>query len=117
MAVKTELADIALISDSFTEFCGSLFEWINPDESEIRRAIRDDNVDVLKSLLPEDIEFTDEYGRTMMENAAISNSTEVILFLYEKGATLRNALFYAEMNAEFFKEHKRAVEFIKSLKK
>ncbi len=116
MAVKTDLADLTLLSDSFTEFCDSLFKWINPDESEILRAIREDNVGILKSFLPEDIESEDEYGRTMIENAAICNSTGVILFLYEKGAMLKNALFYAEKNAEFFKEHKRAVELIKSLK-
>lgn len=111
--------NITLIADSFTKFLESLFEWVDPNETEILKALKKDDVARLKSLLPEnaDLEEEDQYGRTVIENAACANATNVIQYLYGRGAKLRNALKFAEKNAEFFEEHKRSVKLIKLLRK
>ncbi len=111
--------NITLIADSFTQFLDNLFEWVDPNETEIQKALKKNDVSNLKSLLPEDadLEEEDQYGRTMIENAAIHNATNIIQYLYDRGTKLRNALKFAEMNEEFFEEHKHSVELIKSLMK
>jgi len=109
--------NITLIANSFNEFLDGLFEWQNPFETEIMKALKKDDTALLEKLLPEDVdlEAEDEFGRTVIENAACANATNCIQYLFSSGATLRNALKLAEKNAEFFEEHKRSVELIKSL--
>ena len=109
---------VKILSESFNEFMDSLFEWIDPEETEIGRIIRTNDIDGLKSLIASgfDIETLDEYDRTPIENASISAKNDIIKLLFETGANLRSALEIAQKNAEFFEEHKSTVELIKQLK-
>jgi hypothetical protein len=109
---------VKLISESFNDFLNSLFEWIDPEETEIERIIRTNDIDGLRSLIASgfDIETVDEYNRTPIEKAAISAKNDIINVLYEMGANLRCSLEIAQENAEFFEEHKSTVELIKQLK-
>ena len=105
------------LANSFSQFLNSLFHWDNPKETEIQKAIKNDDVTTLVKLLPINIDFEDENGNTMLEYAAIHNSLKSIDLLHEKGAKLGDALKYAEENAEFFLENQKAVEKIKLLYK
>jgi cell wall assembly regulator SMI1 len=109
---------VKLISESFNEFLNSLYEWIDPEETEIERIFRTNDIDGLKSLLASgfDIETLDENDRTPIERAAVSAKNDIIKFLYEAGANLRSSLEIAQKNAEFFEKHKSTVELIKQLK-
>ena len=115
--VNCDCNDLILLANSFKELVDSLFEWNNQDETDLEKAIKDDDVIYLDILISEgyDIEKMDGYGRTIIENAAINNSQKIIKYIHSKGAKLRNSLKYAEQNAEFFEEHKVTVELIKSL--
>ncbi len=112
-------APMKLLSDTFGDFLISLYNWKNPNEREIEKAIKSDDVNLLNSILSAqyDLEEEDEFGRTMIENAAIHNSLGIIQYLYGNGASLRDSLKYAKQNAEFFEEHKKAVSLIISLEK
>jgi hypothetical protein len=116
---RPSFRNIRRLADSFGTFVGALYQWADPDETAIERAIKKDDVEHLQKLLPKgaDLEYKDEYGRTMIENAAIHNSLKAIAFLHARGAKLRKALALAEANAEFFPEHRKAIRLIKSLGK
>ena len=42
---------VTLISESFTEFLDSLFEWIDPEETLVEKIIRENDIEGLKSLI------------------------------------------------------------------
>ena len=100
-----------------SEFTGKLYEYVEPDESEPDRILRQNDLNGLKRLLDSgyDVEQTDEYDRTLVENAAIKNRPEIIQMLFDHGAQLRNALQYARGNYEFFPEHKVSVDLLEKL--
>lgn len=106
-----------LLANTFDEFLGNLYEYVDPNESEIERVVRLEDVDAMTRLINDgyDIETTDEYGRTIIENCAIHRKNHLISFLYEKGADLRSSLEFAEKNAEFFEEHKETVRLLQEL--
>lgn len=108
-----------LLAHTFDDFLESLYEYVDPNESEIERVVRLEDVDTLTRLINGgyDIETTDEYGRTIIENCAIHRRNLLISFLFEKGADLRSSLEFAEKNAEFFDEHKETVCLLKELGK
>jgi SMI1-KNR4 cell-wall len=109
-------SDIVRISDSFTSFLNSLFEYIDPDETLMDEIVRNTNINKLEDLLQSgfSLENEDEYGRTLIEKAAIAANNDLILYLHSKGAKLRNSLDLAIQNAKFFDEHKSTVELIKN---
>ena len=88
------------------------------DETDLERAIKSDNVEAVREAIESGtpIDALDEHGRTMLENAAIQNSANVLRYLCEQGAELRNALALAQENAEFFPEHRRTVELLQSFR-
>jgi hypothetical protein len=104
------------IADSFDNFIGSLFKY-EPTE-HLSKIIEDNDLDELKRLLDDhliELEGVDQYGRTLIERSAIAARPEIIEFLFDRGAKLRDALAYAEKNAEYFSEHIPVVELIKQL--
>jgi len=109
--------NISLLAASFSEFLGKLYEHIDPNESKVDEVLRTDNVQALKQLLEGgyDIEKTNDYDRTLIEEAAIKGNNEMIRLLFESGASLRNALSFAEKNAQFFDDHKTTVNLLKEL--
>jgi ankyrin repeat protein len=90
-----------------------------PDESEVGRILRQNDLIGLERLLKSgyDVEKTDEYGRTLIEKAAIENRPEVIQALFDHGAQLQNALEYARENFKFFPEHKASVDLLERLQR
>lgn len=106
--------NMSYVAASFTEFCEKLYEYIDPDETEEERIIRENDLEALKTLLDSgyDIETLDEYDRTMIENAAIRNRVDIIKMLFDEGANLRNALQRARQNYHFFPEHKASVDLL-----
>ena len=109
---------ITLVSDSFRNFLDSLFEWVDPNETEIERIIRSNDIAGLKALLAAgyEIESTDEYGRTAIEQAAIKAQNEIIQALFDAGAKLRSSSELAKRNAEFFDKHQSTFELLEKLK-
>jgi hypothetical protein len=111
-------AAVVKISDSFEKFSASLLRC--QPENRLDVIIEGDNIDELRRLLDANLinlDARDEHGRTLIERAAIQAKPEIIVFLFERGAELGNALRYAETNAEFFSEHIPIVDLIKNLKK
>jgi len=106
-----------LISESFNEFLDSLFEWIDPEETEIERIIRTNDIDKLQSLIASgyDIETLNENDCTPIERAAVCAKNDIIKILFEAGANLRSSLEIAQRNAKYFDTHKSTVELIKQL--
>jgi hypothetical protein len=110
-----------------TKLAGNFDEFIRglePDdafhsggESEVARMIRENDLDSLRRMIDAgcNLEATDEYDRTMIENAAIQNQPEVIELLAAAGASLRNALSIAEGNLAFFPEHEASVALLRKL--
>jgi hypothetical protein len=109
--------NMTLLANSFTDLVRGLYEFIDPKESAIDRMIENGDVTGVNRLLDGgyDIEATDEYDRTMMENAAIHNQCEIITALAARGAVLRRALGLAEANLKFFPEHQKSVELLRRL--
>lgn len=108
--------NVTEIAPTFSAFLASLFKWVDPTETELDRVIKSDDLEGVKTAIASGtaIEAEDEYGRTMIENAAIHNATKIIEYLFRHGAKLRNALAMAKKNAEFFPDHKRSVELLES---
>jgi hypothetical protein len=111
-------ANMSYVAASFTEFTEKLYEYVAPGEFEPDRILRQNDLGGLRRLLDSgyDVERTDEYGRTLIENAAIKNRPEIIQMLSDHGAQLRNALGYAGRNAEFFEAYKASVDLLERLK-
>lgn len=108
---------MSIVAASFTEFAAKLYQYVPPDESETDRIVRENDLVALERLLASryDVETTDGYGRTLIENAAIKNRPEIIQMLFDGGAELRDALRYARRNHEFFEEHRASVELLERL--
>ncbi|WP_309123443.1 SMI1/KNR4 family protein [Paenibacillus sp.] len=109
--------NIVEIYNDFNSFLDNLFENIDPNETIIERIYRTRDSESLIKLLDEglDIESEDEFGRTLIENAAISAINSFIEILFARGAKLRHSYNYAVRNAEFFEEHKETVNLIQRL--
>lgn len=105
------------LATSLDEFLLSFYDLKYESESILDKAIRHDDLDIVKKFVEsmESLEMKDGFGRTMVENAAISNSLKVIEYLYERGANLRSSLLLAEENAKFFPEHIQSVQLIRNL--
>jgi hypothetical protein len=105
------------LADSFDLFISSLYEDIPEDESDYDRIVRTNAVDELKTLISNgaDLEFTDEYDRTVIEIATIHNREDMIRILFDAGADLRNSLDIARNNLEFFPEFKTTIELLEKL--
>lgn len=111
---------ITKVAENFEEFIRGLEPddaFCSEDESEIDRMIRENDLDALRKLIASGykLEETDEYDRTMIENAAIQNQPEVIKLLVSAGASLRNSLSLAERNLEFFPEHEVSATLLRKL--
>lgn len=108
--------NVTEIASTFQAFLDGLFQWVDPDETDLERAIKSDDVEGIKKMLSSgmSIEAEDQQGRTMIENAAIHNSTKIIEYLHGQGARLRNALALANQNARFFADHRRSVALLES---
>lgn len=111
--------NVVYLASSFLEFLNGLHEIHQDWETPTYLAIRKDDVNELEQLLGEesDLEAVDQFGRTMLENAAIANAIRVFERLFLRGAKLRNSLNLAEENARFFPEHERMVQLIRHLTK
>jgi len=109
--------NMSFVAASFSEFLEKLYEYVEPDEAETDRIIRQNDLAGLQKLLESgyDVNKELEYGRTLIEYAAIKNCPEIIQMLFEYGAELRNALEYAKKNYEFFEEHKVSVDLLESM--
>jgi hypothetical protein len=110
--------NISRIAKSFKKFIDDLFEWIDPNENQTKKIIRTKDIEALNNLLDSgyEIEKTNEYDKTLIEEAAIAGNNNMIRILFERGAQLRNALSLAEGNAEFFDSHISTVRLIEELK-
>ena len=106
-----------LVASSFTEFTEKLYEYIEPNEPQTKRILRENDVEGLKQLLNAgyDLESTDEHGRTLIENAAIHNRPELIRVLFDRGAQLHNAQQLARDNYKWWKEFKATVDLLEKL--
>ncbi|MBK1790062.1 SMI1/KNR4 family protein [Persicirhabdus sediminis] len=110
---------ITKVAGSFEDFIRGLEsdDAFREDESEIERILRENDLGAIRKLIGSgvDLEVTDEYDRTIIENAAIQNRPEIIQLLAEAGASLRSALEIAEKNLQFFPEHEASVKVLRSL--
>ena len=89
-------------ASSFSDFINDLYEYIDPNETQ------QDRIEALMHLINSgyDINSTDEYGRTLIENASIANKIEIVKILIEKKARKNNALALAIQNMEMFPTHR-----------
>jgi len=111
-------SNIIQIAGSWTEFLDTLFEYIDPDETEWEKMIRSRDHDLLNQYIRnnEDWSLSDQFGRTLVENCAVAAADDFILALVEAGAQLGKSLELAEKNVKFGSEkHKKTVDLIKSL--
>jgi len=110
---------ITKVADSFEEFIRGLEsdDAFREDESEAERILRENDLDAIRDLIRSgaDLEATDGYDRTLIENAAIQNRPEIIKLLAEAGASLRHSLAIAEKNLQFFPEHAASVTVLRLL--
>lgn len=108
-----------LLASTFDGFIDNLFEYIDPNETEVDRIVRVRDLNALTLLLENgyDIEQENDYGWTLIEKASISANAEFISYLYEAGAELKESISLAERNAEFFEEYKPIVELLRNLKR
>jgi hypothetical protein len=116
-SAKPSYRNMEKVSDSFAQFIGSLRIPDSSGLSEAERIIVLNDLAGLEAMVDRgfDLETKDDYGRTILENAAIHNRTEMIQFLVSKGAQLRNALGLAEQNFEFFPDHEPTVRLLRKL--
>ncbi len=113
---------ITKVAGSFEDFIRGLESddaFRSEDEPEIERILRENDLEAIRSLIASgvDLEATDEYDRTIIENAAIQNRPDIIQLLAEAGASLRSALAIAEKNLQFFPEHETSVKVLQRLNK
>lgn len=109
--------NIHKVADSFSHFLDNLQEFKPDWETPIDDAIRKDDVIRLEQYLKsyDDLEKIDQWGRTMMENAALANSQNVMKYLFAKGAKLRNSLTLVQENARIIPELSQSVELLKQM--
>jgi len=108
-----------LVADSFGQFIKGLYEYIDPDESNIDRIIRLEDVKGMSKLIDGgfDIDTADENQSTPIELCAIHRKHTMLKYLFSKGAKLGSSLEYAEENAKYFEEHVETVNLIKELER
>ena len=101
---KEYFDNIIKSADSFSNFINDLYEYINPDETEPERIVRTNDIAALMDLINSgyDINSTDEYERTLIENASIANKIEIVKILIDLKAQKNNALPLAIQNMEAF---------------
>ena len=104
---KEYFDNIIKSADSFSNFINDLYEYINPDETEPERIVRTNDIAALMDLINSgyDINSTDEYERTLIENASIANKIEIVKILIDRKAQKNNALPLAIQNMEAFPTH------------
>jgi SMI1 / KNR4 family (SUKH-1) len=109
--------NMTFLAASFGNFITKLYEYVDPAESNLDRLVRENDVAGVIQLLDQgfDIETTDEYGRTLIENAAIQNRPHLIALLAKRGASLTSALTIAEENLELFPDDLESVELLRRL--
>lgn len=109
--------NMTFLAASFGDFISRLREYVAPAETTLDRLVRENDVAGVIKLLDQgfDIETTDDYGRTMIENAAIQNRPELIALLAARGAIVANALRIAEENLKFFPEDQELVGLLRRL--
>ena len=113
---KPNFKNVRKISESFGRFTESLFEWVDPSESKIDLAVKKDDVDFVRHLIENgyNIETKDDYGRSLIENAAIHNSSNTIELLISIGARRRRqALALAELNSKEFKGYRKTLHLLR----
>ena|SRR5688572_26876542 len=96
---------MTLQSDPEWKFYTTLtHEFIDPKETEQDRIIRTNDIGALVSLINSgyDINSTDEYGRTLLENASIYNRIEIVRLLIDRKAKKYDALELAKQSRDFF---------------
>lgn len=113
---------ITTVAKTFEDFIRGLESddaFRSEDEPEIERILRENDLQSIRRLIAAgvDLEQTDEYNRTIIENAAIQNRPEIIELLAAAGASFRNALTIAEKNLQFFPEHAASVSVLRQLAK
>lgn len=110
--------NITVLSNSFNEFVCSLFEWVDPNETEIEKVIRTNDTSQLEDLIASgyNIEALDVNNRSPIEKASIAAQNDIIKILFESGASLRNSIDLAKQNAEHFEKHKYTVKLLEKLK-
>ena len=71
--------DLYLVATTLQKFLDNLYEYVPSNETESDRIVRENDVNGLDKLISSgyELEITDEHGRTMIENAAIHNITEL----------------------------------------
>lgn len=109
--------NVIKIADSFEQFLNDLYEDTPIYSSEIDKAICADDVILLAKLLTLDIdlETPNEWGRTMMEKAALRNSLNVMKFLFTRGAKLKNARAMVEENIKIVPELSQALALLEQM--
>ena len=111
-----ETSKLFQISNDFVEFIDRLeFRFASDDLEAIFRA---DNVEGIAGMLSEgalNLDYLDENGRGLMENAAIYKSKNIAQYLYDCGLPTDKALKIANENLVFFPETKYMVDLLKSL--
>ncbi len=100
---------ISFIANSLDQFLEGLYEYVDPDETEVKKAVRLGDRSYVFQMITNgyDIELLDENGRTIIECCAIHRKNDLIRFLFDQGASLRSSLELAEKNAKYFEEHKK----------
>ena len=108
---------LTLLSNSFSEFINSLFEWEDPNESYVNKIIKRGDLQNLKMVLNNgyNIEKTDEYGYSMLQYATLENQLDIVKYLVGLGAQLKDSLEIANTNYEFETEYKEMVDYLESV--
>lgn len=106
-----------MLAPSFELFISAFFEIEHPCETDLDKAIKNNDVKSVTQILNSgvNLEKEDQWGRTLIENAAIANAVDVIGYLFSRGANLRNALALAEENEKYFPDHHRTVMLLRQL--
>jgi len=104
---KDYFDNIRKSANSFSDFINDLYEYIDPDETEPERIVRTNDIAALMDLINSgyDINSTDKYERTLIENASIANKIEIVKILIDRKARKNNALDLAIQNMEASPTH------------
>lgn len=115
--------NITFLADSFYKLLENLQEWVDPNETAEERMIRINDIEGFRKLIDDenfDIEKTDRFDRTLLENLTIYPRPEMIKLLLEKGADCTRAILIAEDNLELFPQsgYQEIIDlFVKQLQK
>lgn len=113
-----ETGDEYPLAKNFAEFDGILREDIEHESrsANVECILRSDDVKKLEEWISNNnINEVDEFGRSLIENAAIYASNACIKFLHENGARAGKSLQLAKNNLKFFPGHSTTVELLESL--